>query len=126
MSKYLVTGGAGFIGSHISEELFQRGHSVRIVDNFLTGKRENIAAFLDKIELIEGDIRDFNTCKQALEGVDYVLHQAALPSVPRSVEDPIMTSEINIEGTLNLLIAAHANHPAVPAAPGLFIPSPTT
>lgn len=106
MSKYLVTGGAGFIGSHISEELAKRDHLVRIIDNFLTGKRENIAAFLDKIELIEGDIRDFDTCKQALGDMDYVLHQAALPSVPRSVEDPILTSEINIEGTLNLLIAS--------------------
>jgi nucleoside-diphosphate-sugar epimerase len=106
MSKYLVTGGAGFIGSHIAEELIKRGHDVRIIDNFLTGKRENIASFLDNIELIEGDIRDVDTCRQSLEGVDFVLHQAALPSVPRSIEDPILTSEINIEGTLNLLVAS--------------------
>jgi nucleoside-diphosphate-sugar epimerase len=106
MSKYLVTGGAGFIGSHIAEELIQRGHDVRIIDNFLTGKRENIASFSDNIELIEGDIRDMDTCRKSLEGADFVLHQAALPSVPRSIEDPILTSEINIEGTLNLLVAS--------------------
>jgi len=106
MSEYLVTGGAGFIGSHVTEGLIKRGHDVRIIDNFLTGKRENIASFLDKIELIEGDIRDIDTCRQSLEGVDFVLHQAALPSVPRSIEDPILTSEINIQGTLNLLVAS--------------------
>ena len=106
MKRYLVTGGAGFIGSHIAEELMERGHKVRIVDNFLTGKRENIASFLDKIELIEGDIRDFSLCKRASDGVDFVLHQAALPSVPRSIEDPLMTNEINIKGTLNLLLAS--------------------
>ena len=106
MAKYLVSGGAGFIGSHIAEELVERGHKVRIVDNFLTGKRENIASFLDKIELIEGDIRDFSLCKRASDGVDFVLHQAALPSVPRSIEDPLMTNEINVKGTLNLLLAS--------------------
>ena len=106
MKRYLVTGGAGFIGSHIAEELMERGHKVRIVDNFLTGKRENIASFLDKIELIEGDIRDFSLCKRASDGVDFVLHQAALPSVPRSIEDPLMTNEINVKGTLNLLLAS--------------------
>lgn len=106
MKRYLVTGGAGFIGSHIAEELVECGHKVRIVDNFLTGKRENIASFLDKIELIEGDIRDFSLCKRASDGVDFVLHQAALPSVPRSIEDPLMTNEINVKGTLNLLIAS--------------------
>lgn len=106
MKRYLVTGGAGFIGSHIAEELVERGHKVRIVDNFLTGKRGNIASFLDKIELIEGDIRDFSLCKRASDGVDFVLHQAALPSVPRSIEDPLMTNEINVKGTLNLLLAS--------------------
>jgi len=106
MKRYLVTGGAGFIGSHIAEELMERGHKVRIVDNFLTGKRENIASFLDKIELIEGDIRDFSLCKRASDGVDFVLHQAALPSVPRSIENPLMTNEINVKGTLNLLLAS--------------------
>lgn len=106
MKRYLVTGGAGFIGSHIAEELVERGHKVRIVDNFLTGKRENIASFLDKIELIEGDIRDFSLCKRASDRVDFVLHQAALPSVSRSIEDPLMTNEINVKGTLNLLLAS--------------------
>ena len=106
MNKYLVTGGAGFIGSHITEELVKRGHEVRVVDNFLTGKRENIASFLDKIELVEGDIRDFEVCKRASEGVDFVLHQAALPSVPRSIKDPLLTNEINIRGTLNMLLAS--------------------
>lgn len=106
MKRYLVTGGAGFIGSHIAEELVEHGHKVKIVDNFLTGKRENIASFLDKIELIEGDIRDFSLCKRASDGVDFVLHQAALPSVPRSIEDPLMTNEINVKGTLNLLLAS--------------------
>jgi len=106
MNVYLVTGGAGFIGSHIAEELVEHGHKVRIVDNFLTGKRENIASFLDKIELIEGDIRDFSLCKRASDGVDFVLHQAALPSVSRSIEDPLMTNEINVKGTLNLLLAS--------------------
>jgi nucleoside-diphosphate-sugar epimerase len=104
---YLVTGGAGFIGSHIVEELVRRGEKVRVLDNFITGKRENIAAFRDLIELIEGDIRNLKTCRQALGGVDYVLHQAALPSVPRSIEDPLLTNEINVKGTLNLLLASH-------------------
>ena len=106
MNRYLVTGGAGFIGSHIAEELVKRGYSVRIVDNFLTGKEENIASFLDGIELIRGDIRDLKLCHEAIKDVDYVLHQAALPSVPRSVEDPLLTNAINIEGTLNVLVAS--------------------
>jgi UDP-N-acetylglucosamine 4-epimerase len=106
MERYLVTGGAGFIGSHISEELVKRGFFVRIVDNFLTGKEENIAAFLDDVELIRGDIRDLKLCTRAIKNVDYVLHQAALPSVPRSIEDPLLTNAINIEGTLNILLAA--------------------
>ncbi len=106
MKSYLVTGGAGFIGSHIVEELVGRGEKVRVLDNFLTGKRENIAPFLDRIELIEGDIRDPETCRRAVEGMNYVLHQAALPSVPRSIEDPLLTNEINVNGTLNMLWAS--------------------
>ncbi len=106
MNRYLVTGGAGFIGSHIAEHLAAKGFFVRVVDNFLTGKEENIAAFLDGIELIRGDIRDLEICREALIDIDYVLHQAALPSVPRSVEDPLLTNAINIEGTLNILLAS--------------------
>lgn len=106
MEKYLVTGGAGFIGSHIVEELVKRGHQVKVVDNFITGKRENISPFLEKIEFIEGDIRDLEVCRRATEDVDFVLHQAALPSVPRSIKDPLLTNEINITGTLNLLLAS--------------------
>jgi len=106
MKAYLVTGGAGFIGSHLAEELVHRGHRVRVLDNFLTGKRDNLETFGDKIELLEGDIRDLETCKKAAQGMDFVLHQAALPSVPRSIENPILTNEINAGGTLNILWAA--------------------
>ena len=106
MNRYLVTGGAGFIGSHIAEHLAAKGFFVRVVDNFLTGKEENIAAFLDGIELVRGDIRDLELCREALKDIDYVLHQAALPSVPRSVENPLLTNAINIEGTLNILLAS--------------------
>jgi UDP-N-acetylglucosamine 4-epimerase len=106
MEIYLVTGGAGFIGSHLAEELARRKHRVKVLDNFLTGKRENLEDFLDKIELIEGDIRDIQICREAVEGVDFVLHQAALPSVPRSVENPCLTNEINITGTVNMLLAS--------------------
>lgn len=106
MSLYLVTGGAGFIGSHLTEKLVNVGERVRLLDNFLTGKKENIASFLDRVELIEGDIRDFDVCRLACKDVDYVLHQAALPSVGRSVEDPATSNEINVTGTLNLLRAA--------------------
>lgn len=106
MATYLVTGGAGFIGSNIVEELLKRRQKVRILDNFSTGKRENILPFLDKIELIEGDIRNYDIVREAVEGVDFILHQAALPSVPRSIKDPIMTNEVNVGGTLNILDAA--------------------
>ncbi len=106
MNKYLVTGGAGFIGSHIAEELVRKGHSVRIIDNFSTGKRENISSFLNKIELVEADIREFKACRKVVDGVDFVFHQAALTSVPLSIKDPLLTNEINITGTLNLLLAS--------------------
>jgi UDP-N-acetylglucosamine/UDP-N-acetyl-alpha-D-glucosaminouronate 4-epimerase len=106
MKTCLVTGGAGFIGSHLAEELVRRGERVRVLDNFITGKRENLAPFRNFIELIEGDIRDKETCRKALRGVDYVLHQAALTSVPRSVSDPLLNHDININGTLNLLFAS--------------------
>ncbi|HQI47814.1 MAG TPA: NAD-dependent epimerase/dehydratase family protein, partial [bacterium] len=106
MATYLVTGGAGFIGSHIVETLLQRGEKVRVLDNFSTGKRENIKPFLDKIELFEGDVRSYHIVRDAVDGSDFVLHQAALPSVPRSVKDPITSNEVNVVGTLNILDAA--------------------
>ncbi len=108
MSKVLVTGGAGFIGSNLTEALLKAGHLVRVVDNFSTGKRENLA--FDEVypffELIEGDICNLSTCKKAMEGIEYVFHQAAIPSVQRSVEDPRGSNEANIVGTLNILVAA--------------------
>lgn len=106
MEKYLVTGGAGFIGSNIVEELVKGGHKVRVIDNFITGKRENIAPFLNDIELIEDDIRNIDVVRKTMDGMDYVLHQAALRSVPKSVDNPILTNDANINGTLNVLIAA--------------------
>jgi len=104
--KYLITGGAGFIGSNIAHELIKRGEDVRIIDNFSTGNKVNVSDIEDKIELIDGDIRDFWTVQQVLEGIDYVLHQAALPSVPRSISNPLTSNSVNIDGTLNLLEAS--------------------
>lgn len=106
MGLYLITGGAGFIGSHLVEELLQRGEQVRVLDNFSTGKRENLEGLTHRLELIEGDIRSYHTVRQAVHGVAYILHQGALPSVPRSINDPITTNEVNVGGTLNLLDAA--------------------
>jgi len=108
--KFLVTGGAGFIGSHIVEELLKRNYKVRVLDNFSTGKRENLKEFEKDIELIEGDIRSYHIVEKAVKGVDIILHQAALPSVPRSIKDPITTNEVNVGGTLNILEAAKENH----------------
>ncbi len=104
--KYLVTGGAGFIGSNIVEELLRRGHQVRVLDNFATGRRENLTPFLDRIELIEGDLRSYHIVREAVDGMDFILHQGALPSVPRSIKDPITSNEVNVAGTLNILDAA--------------------
>ncbi|MBI4006908.1 MAG: NAD-dependent epimerase/dehydratase family protein, partial [Planctomycetes bacterium] len=104
MRTYLVTGGAGFIGSHIVEGLLQSGGKVKVLDNFFTGKKENLVGF--NIELIEGDIRNVETVKKAVKGVDCVLHQAALRSVPMSIEDPWAYNEVNVTGTLNILLAA--------------------
>lgn len=106
MSFYLVTGGGGFIGSNIVEELLKRGEKVRVLDNFSTGKRDNLVPFQDKVELVEGDIRSYHIVRAAVEGVDFILHQAALPSVPRSINDPLTTNEVNVVGTLNILNAA--------------------
>lgn len=107
--RYLVTGGAGFIGSNLSEALLKKGGFVRILDNFISGKRENINGFNsygDNFELYVGDLRDVEVCHHACEGVDYVLHQGALGSVPRSIDDPITTNDCNINGTLNILVAS--------------------
>ena len=106
--KYLVTGGAGFIGSNIVKELLKQGQEVRVLDNFATGKRENILPLLKdpKLTLIEGDLRSFHIVRSAVKGVDYILHQGALPSVPRSINDPITTNDVNILGMLNILEAA--------------------
>lgn len=105
---FLVTGGAGFIGSNLVEALLLMGHRVRCLDDFSTGKRENIEPFLNNplFELIQGDIRDLDTCMKACEGVDYVSHQAAWGSVPRSIQMPLHYEEVNIKGTLNMLEAA--------------------
>ena len=105
MAHYLVTGGAGFIGSHLCEELNRRGERVRIVDNLITGNRANLA-HVPNVEFIEGDLADFSVATRAVQGIDYVLHQAAIPSVPRSVEDPITSNRANIDASLNLLVAA--------------------
>ena len=105
--KYLVTGGAGFIGSNIVEELVKRKHQVRVLDNFATGRRQNIIPFINNIELIEGDLRSYHIVRGAVDDVDFVLHQGALPSVPRSINDPITTNEVNVTGTLNILNAAN-------------------
>ncbi len=105
MSNYLVTGGAGFIGSHLAEELTRRGERVRVVDSLITGHRKNLA-HVPGVELVEGDLADLAVAKRAVQGMDYVLHQAAIPSVPRSVEDPITSNRANIDATLNVLVAA--------------------
>ncbi len=106
MTRVLVTGGAGFIGSHLVDALVARGDTVRVLDNFSTGRRENLVAVQDQIELVEGDLRDPDAVAQAVNGVDLVFHQGALPSVPRSVADPLTSHEVNSTGTLRLLLAA--------------------
>jgi nucleoside-diphosphate-sugar epimerase len=105
MASYLVTGGAGFIGSHLAEELVRRGERVRVADNFVTGKRDNLK-HIPGVELIEGDLADLSVAQRAVAGIEYVLHQAAIPSVPRSVQDPITSNRANIDASLNVLVAA--------------------
>ena len=108
MSNVLVTGGAGFIGSNLTEALLKQGYLVRVLDNFSTGKRENL--IFDKtysfLEMIEGDICDLTVCQRVMKNIEYVFHQAALPSVQRSVEDPLTSNSVNVGGTLNILLAA--------------------
>ncbi|MEN5308860.1 SDR family oxidoreductase [Chryseobacterium cucumeris] len=108
MNRILITGGAGFIGSNLTEYFLSKGYSIVCLDNFATGHRHNVQPFLENpnYKLIEGDIRDLEVCQQAVENVDYVLHQAALGSVPRSIKDPITSNDVNVSGFLNMLIAA--------------------
>src|SRR2546422_1341905 len=106
MSRFLVTGGAGFIGSHLVRELVSRGEEVRVVDNFMSGKHENLNPVLGRFELLEGNVEDPVLVKRAMQGVDFVLHQAALGSVPRSVEEPLASHAANLTGTLVVLEAA--------------------
>ena len=106
MQNYLVTGGTGFIGSNIVEALINQGESVRVLDNCATGKLSNLEGIINQIEFIQGDIRDLSAVREAVKDMDYVLHQAALPSVARSVDVPIATNEVNVTGTLNVLVAA--------------------
>ena len=105
MPHYLVTGGAGFIGSHLCEELVRRGERVRVVDSLITGKRQNLA-HLPQVEFMEGDLADIDVARRAVHGIEYVLHQAAIPSVPRSVEDPLTSNRANIDASVNILVAA--------------------
>jgi nucleoside-diphosphate-sugar epimerase len=104
--RYLVTGGAGFIGSNIVDELLRRGYNVTVLDDFSSGKEENLAGTIKKIRLVRGDICDLEAAREACEDADYVVHLAARTSVPRSVKDPIETNRVNIDGTLNVLVAA--------------------
>jgi nucleoside-diphosphate-sugar epimerase len=105
MAHFLVTGGAGFIGSHLAEELVRRGHRVRVADALTTGKRSNLAHVPD-VEFLEGDLADLAFAQRAVQGIEFVLHQAAIPSVPKSVSDPLTSHRSNVDGTLNLLLAA--------------------
>lgn len=108
MKTILITGGAGFIGSNLCDYFLSKGYAIKVLDNFSTGHRHNIEKFLklDTFELIEGDIRILDDCKKAITNADYVLHQAALGSVPRSIKDPITTNEVNVTGFLNMLVAS--------------------
>jgi len=106
MTKYLVTGGAGFIGSNIVKKILQNGGSARVLDDLSTGKKENVKPFLKEIEFIKGDFTDLKVARRAVRGIDYVLHHGAIPSVPKSIDNPVATNNANILGTLNMLIAS--------------------
>ena len=114
--KVLVTGGAGFIGSNLCEHLLNEGHTVRCLDNFATGKPKNIFPLLEKFsgtfELQVGDIRNLDDCRKAVDGMEYVLHEAALGSVPRSIKDPITTNDVNIGGFMNMIVASRCRYQA--------------
>jgi UDP-N-acetylglucosamine/UDP-N-acetyl-alpha-D-glucosaminouronate 4-epimerase len=103
--RVLVTGGGGFIGSHLAERLLERGDEVRVLDSFATGRRENLVHLPD-VEIVEGDVQSFERAHHAVRGCEVVLHEAALPSVPRSIQDPLTTNAVNVTGTLNVLLAA--------------------
>lgn len=109
MSKFIVTGGAGFIGSNIARELVKQNHSVKVIDNLSTGKLENLDDIIDKIEFVKADVADLDAMQKEFQGFDFCLHQAALASVPRSIDNPAASNKSNIEGTLNVLIAARDN-----------------
>ncbi|ODS40541.1 MAG: Vi polysaccharide biosynthesis protein VipB/TviC, partial [Candidatus Altiarchaeales archaeon WOR_SM1_79] len=102
----LITGGAGFIGSNIAHRLLEEYYNVKIIDNFSTGSKKNIENIIEKVEFVRGDVRDMKLLKSIMEGVDYVLHQAAIPSVQRSINDPVSSNDANVNGTLNVLVAA--------------------
>src|ERR671911_2382942 len=104
--KALVTGGGGFIGSNVVRALLERGHDVKVLDNFSTGSRTNLVGLEDDVQLVEGDLRSYERVHAAVRGAEVVFHQGALPSVPRSVQDPLTTTAVNVEGTLNVLLAA--------------------
>src|SRR5512133_1241357 len=106
MTRVLVTGGAGFIGSNLVRALLERGDDVRVLDNFSTGLRDNLDGLERDVEVVEGELRSYERVHNATRGVELVFHQGALPSVPRSVQDPLTTSAVNVEGTLNVLLAA--------------------
>jgi len=108
MARYLVTGGAGFIGCNLTRFILEQGHDVVVLDDFSTGKRENVEGILDRIDLVEGDIRDRSTVERVIDGCEAIFHEAALGSVPRSVDDPVTSHDVNVNGTVTVLEAARA------------------